>query len=749
MKKLFIISLILLLSFLKIDYIDATTETYNSPGRYTMDVSDYNFINVELWGAGGGGAGNDPGIGQSGEQGDGGDGGYIKGGLDVSSFNTLEIYVGEGGGKGMQGTEGYGQGGWGRASGGDGSATIAGASDAGGGGGSTEILGDGEFLVAADAGGGGSAYFGTRTGSNWRHGGGGGGSGGDGGRATSGNQDHGEDAETSSRGGASHRGGDGGDCCPDNTYYHGGNGGFAYNSFYISLQDIGTGQGGAGGDGRQSSSGGEDGQDGRVDVEVLPPEFEIINLSTNKNSYFTEEDIDVNIRVHNSGSEEGTQTIETMLGDFEYYYEREGTRMRAQDPRCDCDDDPEEETCPPTFSATASSPDTCYDHFSNWLRTDSRIYNKNVGFSSVVDPVDGSHRVDSQHYKTITHTITAPDNPGSFNIRAATEDDEESVEVEVFIPEPANFELEKRENSFAWSPDGIEEEEESSVRVSVENTGDLEDCQDIIYEIPGVGVDSEEVCLEGGESQYWGPILEINPSFGDVGDYNATVRSDDDEVDVGVEIKGIPSVSNLEASELTGCGHSNPVVDLRWDYEDRNSPESEQQGFEILIEGDDEVYNRTIQGSTETFNLDDHFDIDFESEYEWSLRVENDYAWSDWEDGDLFETATRYPEPDFEYTPESPFVDEKTTFTDDSTVFVGSLDDVEMSWDFGSGSTPERYKEGDWNDFSEVATEYDYFGRRSVSLSITDIEERTCTIEKPIDVRRDIPDWQETGPTDF
>ncbi|MGM0439335.1 MAG: DJ-1/PfpI family protein, partial [Patescibacteria group bacterium] len=51
-----------------------------------------------------------------------------------SDFSQLQIYVGQGGQKGMQGTDGYGSGGWGRADGGDGSATISGASDAGGGG---------------------------------------------------------------------------------------------------------------------------------------------------------------------------------------------------------------------------------------------------------------------------------------------------------------------------------------------------------------------------------------------------------------------------------------------------------------------------------------------------------------------------------------------------------------------------------------------------------------------------------------
>ena len=306
-------------------YVSAGTVYMEESFSYTgspesLDVSEYDQIEVMMTGAGGGGAGNDPGWFQSGRQEDGGDGGYLNAIFDVSEIDNLEIYVGGGGEGGEQGTNNASWGGWGRASGGKGSESNTGGSDAGGGGGSTEILGDGIFLGAADAGGGGGAYFDTRVGSNWRHGGGGGGSGGDGGVATHGIQAHGEDAETSSRDGASHEGGDGGRGAthPD----PGEDGGYSYNSSYlVEVKNASRGGGASGGAGRESSSGGADGANGSVTVRAIqlaepdPEEFtltvEVIpseggavfvqpedgpsNLVESYDTFEIEEDIDINL----------------------------------------------------------------------------------------------------------------------------------------------------------------------------------------------------------------------------------------------------------------------------------------------------------------------------------------------------------------------------------------------------------------------------------------------------------------------
>jgi len=163
------------------------TETYSFTGEMeVIPVSDFTHMEVEMFGAGGGGAvhGGDW-VGAP-----GGDGGYLNAIFDVSDFDELHVYVGEGGVTGDGSSTTINPGGWGASHGGaslDDTYTY-GSPHAGAGGGSTEIVGVMEngtevWLAAADAGGGGGevediSMIGV---SDRSIGGGGGGAGGQGG----------------------------------------------------------------------------------------------------------------------------------------------------------------------------------------------------------------------------------------------------------------------------------------------------------------------------------------------------------------------------------------------------------------------------------------------------------------------------------------------------------------------------------------------------------------------------------------
>ncbi|MGM0439336.1 MAG: hypothetical protein ACQEP3_02810 [Patescibacteria group bacterium] len=325
-----------------------------------------------------------------------------------------------------------------------------------------------------------------------------------------------------------------------------------------------------------------------------------------------------------------------------------------------------------------------------------------------------------------------------------------SVVIRLLEPQPATFDLEPRENSYFWSPDGIEEEEESSVRVTVRNTGDVYGCQDIIYEIPGVGSDSEEVCLDRGESIYWGPTLTVMPAYGDAGEHTGTVSSADDSFEVDLKILARPEILDTEVDDLTGCGDSTPDIVLYWDYHDRNTPFLNQDRFHIIIRDIDNGidYERELSGQADTFYVDDHFDLNFNSDHEWEIRVRNEEGlWSDWYQGDPFTTQVRYSNVDFQYAPASPFSEEVVHFQDKSEVFSGSLETVNRrAWDLGSGATPERYKEGSGDEFIKVNASYPDSGTREVILEITDNLDRTCSVSKNLRVRSELPEWQEIDP---
>ncbi len=60
---------------------------------------------------------------------------------------------------------------------------------------------------------------------------------------------------------------------------------------------------------------------------------------------------------------------------------------------------------------------------------------------------------------------------------------------------------------------------------------------------------------------------------------------------------------------------------------------------------------------------------------------------------------------------------------------------------------PSRiYKEVDNNEFAEVFLEYESPGIKDIKLEITDSDGRTCSKEKTIEVRFELPDWKEVKP---
>lgn len=139
--------------------VDKITMTYQDPAVYQgrpqvyvvpsspVKGSEINFIDVKLWGAGGGGGSSNFSL--------GGAGAFVQGRLAVKTGDTLLVYVG-GGGQGMSGDRG-GMGGFnGGGDGGDGEF------GGGGGGGASSITKAGvrfPLMIAAGGGGGGSTDY--------------------------------------------------------------------------------------------------------------------------------------------------------------------------------------------------------------------------------------------------------------------------------------------------------------------------------------------------------------------------------------------------------------------------------------------------------------------------------------------------------------------------------------------------------------------------------------------------------------
>jgi len=87
-------------------------------------------------------------------------------------------------------------------------------------------------------------------------------------------------------------------------------------------------------------------------------------------------------------------------------------------------------------------------------------------------------------------------------------------------PDPASFEV-----TITYYDDEVEEGDPVTVEFKVENTGDVEDAQNIIFTVDGDQEATKEVTLEGGKDYTDAFTWEA----GEPGDYKLTVASEDDE----------------------------------------------------------------------------------------------------------------------------------------------------------------------------------------------------------------------------
>lgn len=190
-------------------------------------------------------------------------------------------------------------------------------------------------------------------------------------------------------------------------------------------------------------------------------------------------------------------------------------------------------------------------------------------------------------------------------------------------PDPANFEVSSQTSSTYWHPDGVENDEESSVRVMVENTGDEHACQTIEYDT-GFGSDSTSVCLDGGEDLgSWGEILDVMPGSGDAGSYTGTVSSEDDSFNVDITVEEPPAFFDVDVQHSSSF--TNLDVDAGEDIEVRLEEEntggqSDCKDVTVDISG--------IGSQTENICLDEGESNTYGERYSFSTSIGDEGSYS-------------------------------------------------------------------------------------------------------------------------
>ncbi len=244
------------------------------------------------------------------------------------------------------------------------------------------------------------------------------------------------------------------------------------------------------------------------------------------------ETLTLEYRVDNTGEAEDTQTIRFYRGiarldrsdpitlDVGEEYEGEFTwtplEPREYNLRVESSDDQDEVT----VTVTAVNELTINAEEGGTTDPEPGVYTYDSGEEETVEAIPD----EGYEFVEWTGDVTGTDT----TITVTMDTDKEITAVFQEEPDPAYFEVE-----ITNYDDEVEEDETVTVDFTVENTGDLEDTQDIVFSVDGSEDDSMEVTLEAGEDYSGSFTWEAEEE----GDYDLEVSSEDtsDSVTVTVE----------------------------------------------------------------------------------------------------------------------------------------------------------------------------------------------------------------------
>lgn len=131
--------------------------------------------------------------------------------------------------------------------------------------------------------------------------------------------------------------------------------------------------------------------------------------------------------------------------------------------------------------------------------------------------------------------------------------------------------------------------------------------------------------------------------------------------------------------------------------------------------------------------------LEFGKTYYWWVKVyDNRGKDSGWIAGPSFATPLHaYPWPDFDWTPVNPRVEERVTFSDRTTFYVGGA--KTFVWTFQDGTPGNSSNQNPAVTFSSA-------GQKQITLQATDGEGYSCSVSKTLNTQLPVPDWREIIP---
>lgn len=196
-----------------------------------------------------------------------------------------------------------------------------------------------------------------------------------------------------------------------------------------------------------------------------------------------------------------------------------------------------------------------------------------------------------------------------------------------------------------------------------------------------------------------------------------------------------PTALNLVAVAPDYC-NVGPAYSFRWNFHDLN-PGDAQSAYEIIISGGISFDSGKINSSSNTY-APPVGTFEYNKTYNWQLKVwDNTGRDSGWISGGSFATLNHQPPaPDFTWVTD-PDDERKLTFIDQSGAF-GGASVAGWYWAFPSGSPAESSVSSQTVTFSSTGT-------KNIGLRVTDSDGYTCSVTKPVGVRKKF-NWKEILP---
>ncbi len=188
-----------------------------------------------------------------------------------------------------------------------------------------------------------------------------------------------------------------------------------------------------------------------------------------------------------------------------------------------------------------------------------------------------------------TYQTVAGDAP-AVNVAVLSADDSDSNTVTV--NEPSSFVVDIVETNTPV------EGEQLNVTTSIENTGDVQDSQEVTLDVGPLGTDSTTVTLGGGSST--NVTLSVGTGAGDAGAYTVTVASEDDTASANVTV----NVGDVQDAQNVTFAVNGSVEDTESGVTLNGSETFSRQFSYITSDADTPVVSVTVSSEDTTASAD-------------------------------------------------------------------------------------------------------------------------------------------------